>query len=137
MFQSKYISLDQIESETGVGKTIIVSGLYICGYLPIMAINQSIFSEKYKASWIYFTTPVKTPGYIIRGSIKALISMFFIPMAIIVLITGLFIIGIKVLPNIILGLINQVLLAFIAVYSSHKQLPFSAHESSQHKTGTS
>ena len=135
MLQSKSLSLNQIEDETRVGKTVIVTALYICSYLPMMAIGQSIFSDKYKAAWIYFTAPVKTPGLIIRGSVKASISIFFIPMALIVLTAGLLIVGLKVLPNIILGLTNQLLLACIAVYSSHKQLPFSAHQSTQRKTG--
>ncbi|HVG14414.1 MAG TPA: hypothetical protein VM935_05615, partial [Chitinophagaceae bacterium] len=133
--QSKSLSLEQIEDETGVGKTVIVTALYICSYLPMMAISQAIYSEKFKAAWIYYTTPVKSPGLIIRGSIKASIAIFFIPMAFVVLTTGLFIVGPKVVPNILLGLINQLLLACIAVYSSHKQLPFSVHQSSQQKAG--
>lgn len=135
LMRSTSLSLEQVEDETRVGKTAIVTALYICSYLPMMAIGQSIYSEKYKAAWIYYTTPVATPGLVIRGSIKASIAIFFIPMAFIVVIAGLLVVGAKVLPNIFLGLINQLLLALIAVYSSHKQLPFSAHQSSQRKTG--
>jgi hypothetical protein len=135
LLQSKSLSLEQIQDESRVGKTVIVTALYICSYLPMMAISQAIYSDKYKAAWIYFTTPVITPGLIIRGSIKASIALFFVPMALVVLTAGLFIVGPKVLPNILLGLINQLLLACIAVYSSHKQLPFSVHQSSQQKAG--
>jgi hypothetical protein len=135
MFQGQPLSMDQIENETGAGKTAIVTALYICSYLPMMAIGQAIYSDKFKAAWIYYTTPVTTPGMIIRGSVKASIALFFIPLAFIVLAAGLFVVGFKVLPNIVLGLVNQLLLACITVYSSHKQLPFSAHQSSQRKTG--
>lgn len=136
LLQSKSLSIAQIEEERGAGKIAIVTALYICSYLPIMAISQSGFSERYKAAWIYLISPLQIPGLIIRGSIKASLTKFFIPLAILVLVSSLLIVGPKVLPNIFLGLVNQLLLACIVVYTNHKHLPFSSHESIQRKTGS-
>lgn len=135
MLQSKQLSLDEVRNQTNTGRILIISALYICSYLPITAITQAAFSEKFKAAWIFYTIPVSKPGLIIRGSTKASILSFFLPLAFVTTVAGFVIIGWQVLPNIVLGLINQILLSCIVVFTSHQQLPFSVHEGAQRKSG--
>jgi len=136
LFQSKNLSLDEIRGNADTGRIMLISALYIGSYLPIMAIQQAAISDKYKAAWMYFTAPVLKPGAIIRGSTKASILKFFIPLAGLTLVAGILIIGIYTLPNILLGLMNQLLLASLVVYMGRQQLPFSVHEGTQKKTGS-
>jgi ABC-2 type transport system permease protein len=46
------------------------------------AIYQLIYSEKYKASWIYYITPVATPGQLLTGALKSLMAKFYLPLAV-------------------------------------------------------
>lgn len=135
LYQSKNLSLEEIKTETNTGKGMLILGLYICSYLPIMALSQSAFSEKFKASWMYFVTPVEKPGAIISGNIKAILAKFALPLAFVVVIGGLTIIGLSAMPNILLGLINQVLMVYIVAYISPRHLPFTLHQGNQSKTG--
>jgi hypothetical protein len=136
LLQNRNLSFDEMRSNADTGRMMLVSALYIGSYLPIMAIYQSAVSDKYKAAWLYYTTPVQKPGSIIRGSTKASILKFFIPLALLTLVAGLSIIGLNSLPNILLGLVNQLLLACLVVYMSQQKLPFSVHEGTQKKTGS-
>ena len=49
---------------------------------------------------------------------------------------GLIMIGPSVILNIILGLLNQLLIATILVYIGNKMLPFSLHQNTSAKTGS-
>jgi len=100
-----------------------------------MAINQIMYSEKYKASWIYYVSPLQEPGAVILGSAKAAIFKFYIPLVAFITIAGVVIAGPSILPNVVLGLFNELLIATILVYAGHKMFPFSVHQNTSVKTG--
>jgi ABC-2 type transport system permease protein len=132
---SKNLSLEQIHADPTKGKVIIISAIYLTSLLLVTAINQIMYSEKYKASWIYYTTPLQWPGHVIAGGTKAAIIKFYFPLVMVITIAGLFLLGPAVLPNIVLGLFNEVLIATLVVYMGNKQLPFSTHQSNASRGG--
>ena len=60
---------------------------------------------------------------------------FYIPIVVFVTLAGLILIGPKVLPNIILGLFNELLIATLLVYAGNKLFPFSMHQNTNVKAG--
>ena len=136
VINNKNLSLQDISDQQRAGKLIVLSALYFSSILLTMAINQIIYSEKYKASWFYYTAPIEKPGEIIMGGAKAAILKFYIPIVVLIMIAGLFMIGPSVILNIILGLLNQLLIATILVYMGNKLLPFSLHQNTSAKTGS-
>ena len=110
--------------------------VYLSSFLLIMAINQAKFSEKHKAAWLYFTTPVQKPGAIIKGAAKAITFKFLFPLAVLVLTGGWIVFGAAVLPNIFFGLANQLLIVSLVVYGGNRQLPFSLHQDNNSKSGS-
>lgn len=132
----KNLSVQDIADQDMKGRFIIISALYFTSLLLTMALNQIIYSEKFKASWIYYVSPVKTPGEIILGSAKAAILKFYIPIVLFITVTGIIIVGPSILPNIILGLLNELLIATILVYVRHKIFPFSVQQNADLKTST-
>ena len=100
-----------------------------------MAITQLAYSDKYKAAWFYFITPVSVPGNILNGSVKAAIIKFFLPAVLVVAITGISLAGMSFIPNLILAVVNQLLICYILVYLGNKELPFSKSQSMQAKSG--
>ncbi|MGZ5189704.1 MAG: hypothetical protein ACXWCZ_01725 [Flavisolibacter sp.] len=136
VINNKNVSFEQISEQHRTGKLIILSALYFSSILLTMAINQIIYSEKYKASWFYYITPIEKPGEVIMGGAKAAILKFYIPIVFLIMISGWIVIGPSVILNIILGLINQLLIATILVYLGNKMFPFSVHQNTSAKTGS-
>jgi len=130
------ISFEEIAAQENDGKIIVISALYFTSLLLTMALNQLVYSEKYKASWVYFTAPLVRPGEVILGAAKAAIFKFYIPMVVFITMAGLAIVGIKILPNIILGLFNELLIATCLVFIGHKQFPFSMQQNNNVKGGS-
>jgi ABC-2 type transport system permease protein len=135
VFGNKRFNFGDLQQSSSQSKILIISALYFTSLLLTMAISQMVYSEKYKAGWLFFTSPLQRPGEIISGATKAVIVKFYVPVVLIITAAGLFVVGPEVLPNIILGLFNQVLIATLLVYIGQKYFPFSAHQSNQVKTG--
>ncbi|HEV7621393.1 MAG TPA: hypothetical protein VGO09_06665, partial [Flavisolibacter sp.] len=85
---NKHISLEEIQNNEKSEKIFIISALYVTSLLLTMAITQVIYSEKYKAAWIFFISPLSRPGEIICGSVKSAIVKFYLPIIVIITISG-------------------------------------------------
>jgi ABC-2 type transport system permease protein len=133
---SRNMSLADLHDESSNARLMILGALYFTSFLLMMAIGQIVYSEKFKASWIYYTSPVEKPGEIILGAAKAAILKFYIPIVVIITVAGVVLIGPKVLPNIILGLFNEVLIAAVLVYAGNKIFPFSLQQNNNVKAGS-
>jgi ABC-2 type transport system permease protein len=105
----------------------IIIGIYVSSIILLAAITQIVYTEKYKAAWIYFSTPIVEPGQIISGGIKAVIIQLNILISLVFLIISIALIGFSIMPNIILGMINQILIAYIIAALAKKNFPFSRH----------
>jgi hypothetical protein len=121
---NKNISLRDIQNQSGSGKVIFISLIYISSLILVMALAQILFSEKYKAGWLYFTTPIETPGRIISGGVKAMLAKFYLPIVTIICITAIAIVGPSIIPNLLLGIFNQLLITCSIAYITIRELPF-------------
>lgn len=117
-------------------KALVVLGLYFSSFLLNIGQVNMVFSEKYKASWIYHVLPLPQPGLLISGSIKAAILMFYIPMVLLISAVGIGFLGVHVVPNILLGVCNQLLISFMIAYFQPKRFPFSMLQQNDQKTGS-
>jgi len=102
----------------------IIVSFYISGMLILGALRQIAYSEKYKAAWIFYSTPFKVPGQWLSGSMKALLIQFFTVYGLAFLIFAYFLCGTWIIPNIILGLINQLMVLYLILLIRDKELPF-------------
>jgi ABC-2 type transport system permease protein len=99
---------------------------YISSSVLAGAILQVPYSEKYKASWLFHVTPIKAPGLLIGGSVKAMLAMFYQPIAVFLLVLGLVVLGPSGgLVSIVTGLLNLLAIALLQAYLNYRQLPFS------------
>jgi hypothetical protein len=122
--KKKNFSLDSIRNDENSAKILLLIAIYMIGMLLMQAITNVRVSDKYKAAWIFFTTPIKQPGNVISGATKALIFKFYLPFALAVSFALIPFLGWTILPNIILGLCNQLCIAFLMVYITVRDLPF-------------
>lgn len=132
MLMGRNENLDEL-AQADAGRTVLLSAIYITSFLLVTAMQQVAHSEKHKASWIYLVPPVQAPGFIISGALKAIITKFYLPIALVIMVTGLFVAGITSLPNLLLGFINIVLITFLMAYINKPKLPFSTQENAGNK----
>jgi hypothetical protein len=132
---NKSLTVDQLKAQEGSSKYMIIGAIYMCSFLLMIALNQLPYSEKYKAAWIYFIAPVQKPGVVISGGVKAVMLKFFIPVMTMVSVSALLIVGPAIIPNLLLGLFNQLLIASLIVYIGFKDLPFSLFQNTQNRSG--
>jgi ABC-2 type transport system permease protein len=131
---NKNFSLEKLSSPQG--KNILILIIYSISFLMITALAQMSYSEKFKASWMYFVTPIQAPGKIIAGSLKAAIIKFYFPIVLIISAVGIIFTGPAFIPNLVLGICNQCLIAGVMVYLGYRDLPFSLHQNQSKKSGS-
>jgi ABC-2 type transport system permease protein len=96
-FTSKVNMNEMIESNRFI--LIIYSSIMI----SLTVVNSIIIGNSRDISWIYNTLPIYSHPSIFKGSIKAVLTKFFIPLylAISIAITSLW--GIRVIPDLVIG----------------------------------
>lgn len=124
-FTNKKISLSDLHYGTTSSKILFISLIYFSSFILIMACGQIQYSEKFKAAWIYFTTPIKEPGLLISGAIRAMIVKFYFPLITIVSILSVVFMGPAIIPNLVLACANQLFITAMVGYISIRELPFS------------
>ncbi len=134
-FTKRNFNLDRIK-DADAAPFIFIGFIYFSSFLVMQAIAQMSYSEKFKAAWIYFITPVKAPGQIISGALKAAMAKFYIPIVILVSTAAIILAGPELLPNLLLGLFNEVLICSLITYITVKELPFSMQQSNNAKSGS-
>ena len=106
-------------------------------YFSCMAILTTIINAFYsstpKAANIFLSSPIRKPGYLIRGTVSAMIVKFGIPFYLFTCAIVLSIWGISSWQNMIIGAINIVFISILFTYSSIKKLPHSDSWDNQSK----
>lgn len=99
--------------------------IYMCAFIVISAIQQIGYSDDYKASWIFYSAPLDKPGAVIKGGFLGMLCKFYIPLALALSIGGVVWKGWSMLPNLALGISNQLVICSLVLLSSRKSLPAS------------
>jgi hypothetical protein len=136
ILRSRKGAIEELQNQTLGGKFIFLGGIYFISFVIIQALSQIKYSDKYKASSIFYTTPIAIPGHVISGAVKATIVKFYLPLAIVVATLGVSIVGVRIVPNLLLGMSNQLCICFLIAYVSFLEMPFSRTESITVKSGS-
>lgn len=99
--------------------------IYLCVAMVTTPLTNTLYSEKFKASWVFFVTPVERPGEIILGSFKAILSQFLLPYYAFAWVTGLLIWGWEIMDDYLLGLSVLTLFALSILKILFNKIPFS------------
>lgn len=108
-------------------------------YMPVISVGSLLtlatYSEQYMASWIYYASPLKTPGLLISGALKSLIVKFFVPIYLLLFAFSYYVWGFAIVDDFVLGLVNNICLFFLfARFQSHF-LPFSKEPNAKEQSG--
>jgi len=99
--------------------------IYICCLIPMTALMQLPYSEKFKASWVFHAMPIESPGVVIAGAVKAALVFTFIPLALILFPLGFYIIGFRIFPDLLLGCVNVLAISSVFGLIFVRKMPFS------------
>ncbi len=100
--------------------------IYLSSFAMVTAITNVMYSDRYKAAWIFFAAPTKVPGEVLSGAIKAMLVKYFIPFYLAVSALAIYIWGSSVIMDLVLGLVNVILFGYIMGFIYLKRMPFSA-----------
>lgn len=98
--------------------------IYSSTFVFITAISNLVYSDKFRAGWVYYAAPVEAPGQLLMGAFKAAFVKFFLPFYLVIATFALAVWGVKVLPDLLLGLVNVALVNIVFAFIYLRRLPF-------------
>ncbi|MBC7886679.1 MAG: hypothetical protein H7Z13_02240 [Ferruginibacter sp.] len=108
-------------------------------YMPMFSIAGSMAfittNDNFQASFIYQSTPVAMPGYLISGALKAILVKFFILIYLVMFAFAAYIWGIAIIDDFIFGFFNNILLFLLITNLSDHYLPFSRQPNAKQQSG--
>lgn len=108
-------------------------------YLPMFSIANSLvfitIHENFQASWIYQSTPVAKPGYLITGALKAVLLKFFILIYLSLFAFAFFVWGVGIIDDFVLGFFNNIFIFLLMANLSDYYLPFSRQPNTKQQSG--
>lgn len=116
------------------GKSFLLL-IYFSTFILYAALFEISFSDNFKASWVFFSSPVNQPGYILKGSIKAMFVNLFVPIYLVISIFSMLIWGTAVIDDLLFGLFNNVVIILSISILNKKHLPQSAPDGARNSGG--
>ncbi|ULQ55279.1 hypothetical protein KJS94_11565 [Flavihumibacter rivuli] len=123
-------SIDDRDTRIGMLTTI-----YFSAFILINAVSQVSYSEKHQASWIFRVVPCHQPGGLILGTFKSMACKFYLPIAGTLILISLIWLGPSILPNMLLGLSNQLVICALVTLLSKRAIPASLPSTMNDKSG--
>jgi len=131
------LSLADIQNQSsGKGKFFFLGIVYFSSFVLMIAIQRIMYTDKYKAAWIYYITPIQKPGLLLSGAVKATIAKFYLPLLISIATAAIVLIGPAIIPNLLLACLTQLLIITLIAYVQVRALPFSVQDDTKVKGGS-
>ena len=99
--------------------------IYMSSLTVLTMMINVVYSDDYKAAWVYYVLPIKRPGDILLGSFKAQALRYFVPFFIVYALILLLIWGFSVLDDVIFGFFNIMIFTLAFSLFTTPKLPFS------------
>ncbi len=136
LFRNHKFDLRQFVDDKEAFLSLFISMIYFISFFIVVATGNVIFSDKYKAAWWYFITPIEKPGHLISGAFKSVIVKFLVPIVVVFSILAVSLQGTAMLSNLFTGICNQLFISTVIGIISVSQLPFSERQSTNAKAGS-
>ncbi|WP_158825529.1 hypothetical protein [Mucilaginibacter lacusdianchii] len=123
-FNSKGSNLsDKYEGLQHSGKYILL--IYLSTFVISSILQNISYTEKFKASWVYYALPITHPGKILSGMYKAVSTLYYLPYCIVLGIVSIVIWGPAVINDVILATFMGLIYGLLTALFLMKGLPFS------------
>lgn len=109
--------------------------LYFAFMILQVAFHELPYSDDFKASWVYFSTPVQRPGEILTGTFKAVLIRLFLPGYTLISFVVLAIWGFASVDDIVFAFFNNILMVLIILLINKRSLPLSLAPNLRNQSG--
>lgn len=110
--------------------------LYFAGIYVMVAQYQLSVSDNYRASWVYGSAPIRAPGDVLSGSLKALIIKLLTPFYLALSAYILYRYGLDKISDVLLGFSNSLVMLMCASLLSTRYMPFSVAQDALKQNNT-
>lgn len=111
--------------------------LYFAGIYVMVAQLQLSVSDNYRASWVYGSAPIRQPGDVLVGSLKALIIKLLLPFYCLIAAYILYQFGLDKIDNVLLAFSNSLVMLISSALLSKRYMPFSVAQDALSQNNTS
>lgn len=109
--------------------------LYLTFMVLQVTLHEIPYSDDFKASWVYFSTPLEKPGEILSGMLKAMFVRLFVPGFFLISVFVLAVWGPASFSDIVFALLNNILMLIILAVINKRYLPLSMAPNVRSQTG--
>ena len=109
--------------------------LYLTFMVLQVALYEIPYSDDFKASWIYFSLPLESPGEILSGMLKAILVRLFLPAYLLVSVFVIAVWGIRAVDDVVFGFLNNVIMLQCFALIGNRHLPLSMAPSVRGQSG--
>ena len=125
-FGLAYVVVMSVQGQSfGRSGLFYLFALYFAGLYVMVAQYQLSVSDNYRASWVYGSAPIRQPGDLLSGSLKALIVKLLMPFYVLLAGYILFRYGTDKTPDVVLAFFNSLIMLISAALLTTRRLPFS------------
>lgn len=112
-----------------------IAPAYLINIVLFAATGQMAYSDKFKAAWMFYVSPLIRPGPLVSGALKAAVLKFCMLVSIPFILYRLWVGSPAELPNLLLAVSNQILIVFAMMLIGANRLPF-AHAFAEAQRGS-
>jgi hypothetical protein len=109
--------------------------LYFAFMILQVAFHELPYSDDFKASWVYFSTPIQKPGDILTGTLKAVIIRLFVPGYLLISLVVMTIWGAQAADDVVFALFNNIIMVLIILLVNKRSLPLSIAPNVRNQAG--
>lgn len=110
--------------------------LYFAFMILQVALHEIPYSDDFKASWVYYSSPIQKPGEILTGSMKAILIKLFVPGYLALSLIVLLIWGVQSIDDILFALFNNMVMVLVVALINKRSLPLSLAPSVRNQAGS-
>ncbi|MBS1950788.1 MAG: hypothetical protein JST37_07255 [Bacteroidetes bacterium] len=130
---NKFESLQQFIHVLSQSKGHLLA-IYACIFVLVTVSSEILFTDEFKASWIFLSAPIERPGAILSGVLKAVQAKFFLPIYSGISVVVLVIWGSSAIVDLIFGASACLFLIILVAIIDDKRLPLSIAPTSRNQT---
>ena len=108
-----------------MGGMFYLFALYFSGIYVMVAQLQLSVSDNYRASWVYGSAPIRQPGDVLVGALKALITKLLLPFYCLIAAYILYQFGPDKIDDVLLAFSNSLIMLISSALLSKRYMPFS------------
>lgn len=136
-FGLAYVVVMSVQGQSLGGSSFFyLFALYFAGIYVMVAQYQLSVSDNYRAAWVYGSAPIREPGEVLSGSLKALIVKLLMPFYFLLAAYILFRYGTDKINDVVLAFFNSLIMLMSAALLSTRHLPFSVEQDALKQNNT-